>query len=111
VIAKLAAGSSSGDRRKAVPYAGVHQLGEVRGGPGGKTSPHRIRARAARYEGGRLVSGALAFKMGGGTAFATSVFHPGSKFRKLEYLKITAPRIARSIDGAVDASGNREMNR
>lgn len=102
ITAALAAGSKSGDRRKAVSYGRVHQVG-------GFTGPHRIRARAAQYVGGRLVSGVMAMKIGGRTVFAPQVFHPGSKFRKLEYLKITEPRVAYSIDRSIQGSADREV--
>jgi hypothetical protein len=109
VRVSLAAGSRSGDRSKAVPYASVLQTGKV-GFPGrSKTREHIIRARRGSYGSGVFrTTGVLAFAKGGTRVYARSVIHPGSKFRAIGYLKVDERRASARMKTAVAASFERE---
>ena len=109
--ASLVAGRRSVDRRKAVPYAGVLQKGEVYGGPGGRTRPHVIVAREGRFDGGGrfAATGVLSFLAGGRRVFARAVRHPGSRFRPLGYLRVKEPRLVLQLDQGIERSAQKEI--
>lgn len=90
----LTAGSRSKDRGKAVPYARVHQEGEVWGG--GNSRKHPIRARVGLYgpDGKFRTTGKLALP----PYFPREVTHPGTDWRKKEYLQIQEPRAAATVE-------------
>ncbi len=111
IKASLSAGRRSVDRRKAVPYARVLQTGQVYGGPGGKTKPHPIVARRARYNerGTLLTTGVLSFVIGGRRVFTRSVRHPGSRFRALGYLRVNEPRLQHQLDRDLGKDTEKEI--
>lgn len=110
VRAGLIAGSSSGDRRKAVQYASVLQTGKVGYPPRGSTRPHPIRARRAGYAAGEVrTTGVLAFNAGGTRVYARSVQHPGSHFPALGYLAVDERRLATVVDRSLQKSEDREV--
>lgn len=111
IQAMLAAGNKK--RKDGVPYARVLQEGGIFISPTANathTARHVIIARKARYtERGKLVNGVLRIMLGGRAVFTRGVKHPGSKFPKLDFMRVNRDRASTRLDAAVQRSANREI--
>jgi len=104
IIGRLKAGNRKRADQGGVPYARVHQVGGIFVSPtanASHTNRHGIAPKSA--------DGRLRFVIGGKVVFARRVAHPGSRFKKLEYLRIDEDRAQRRIDTSLQRSADKEI--